>query len=238
MVHNYSEQEAEFEVVTDIPNSSGSNSIKVPANQALPYELRVFALLSGISSRTIHFINKADKSFTWYSVQMHVKAPPAESSIDMSVEVRKALDFEINLVNPTTNKVLVYRVRFDGLGLKGDSTIELQPSESKKYVLKYAPMISQSSKGMIRFSNDELGEFWYELNLVAIESPPITLPEMTSPLGKSSIQTVTLVNPLNKTVEVTVNVSNKRDFGVIRYKNGKWECEWKISYYLSLSIST
>ncbi len=54
-------------------------------------------------------------------------------------------------------------------------------------------------EGTIVFYNDDIGEFWYQLTMTAVEPPPINL-DFECELGKCHTQTITLDNPSNEFV--------------------------------------
>lgn len=66
-------------------------------------------------------------------------------------------------------------------------------------------------EGTIKFFNEDIGEFWYKLNLVALEPPPISL-DFECELGKSHTRLITLDNPAN--VIVSDREATKKQFTI------------------------
>ncbi|KAJ3220965.1 Cilia- and flagella-associated protein 47 [Clydaea vesicula] len=213
LVKNYGDSEAEFEVVTNLPNAQGLSMLKVPANETIIYETKINPLISGKYAKHIYFVNKIDSTYSWYNLQLIVKPPPREDVISLTVQVRKSIDFQLKLTNPLLTKI-EYQVELSGKNLKGDSFVKLEYDEEKLYNLSYVPMVPQKSTGFVKFLNEEIGEFWYELALEATDCLPFILPEMNCPLGKCCFQIITLDNPLNEVIVYDVNNSNSRDFRV------------------------
>lgn len=63
-------------------------------------------------------------------------------------------------------------------------------------------------------TDTQLGEFWYEVSMTAEPAPLIQLPQLSCELGTLASHTVTLDNPLDKTVQLTCSCSNARNFSV------------------------
>ena len=61
-----------------------------------------------------------------------------------------------------------------------------------------------------------MGEFWYDLVLVATPPAPTTLPHMEAPLGTTTTQILTLSNPTDAVIELMPSCSNPENFMVRR----------------------
>lgn len=57
--------------------------------------------------------------------------------------------------------------------------------------------------GSVKFFNEDVGEFWYSLDLTAVEPLPINL-LFECELGKSQTQCITIDNPANETVSCLI----------------------------------
>lgn len=69
--------------------------------------------------------------------------------------------------------------------MHGKDNFTIFPSETGFYELIYSPIKVGRRKGMITFIQENLGEVWYELNLVAEENPVVRVPKMKAELGKN-----------------------------------------------------
>lgn len=108
---------------------------------------------------------------------------PSECSITLATQVRSEIMVELNLSNPL-KKPATFSCLIDGAGLKGSANVTVAPGEIMVYSLTYFPLFSAPvHRGAITFSNPDIGEFWYQLDLEALESPPIELPEMACAIG-------------------------------------------------------
>lgn len=67
-------------------------------------------------------------------------------------------------------------------------------------------------KGGLSFLNDEIGEFWYALEMTATEADPIVLQDIEAELGKMGSTQLSLENPLGENIELAVYVSNPTNF--------------------------
>jgi hypothetical protein len=81
--------------------------------------------------------------------------------------------------------------------------------------------------GTVRFFNEDVGEFWYQLNLTALDPPPIKM-EFVCEFGKSHLQTITIDNPSDQMV------SNNLQSGLSTSVWSKIKINHKI-FYIPLS---
>jgi hypothetical protein len=139
-----------------------------------------------------------------------------ETLLKLSTVVRSEISVVLNLTNPLKTPA-AFTCLIDGVGLKGASSVTVGPGESLVYSLAYYPLISAALySGTIKFINEKIGEWWYGLELEAIESPPRALEDMSCALGKYVTQTILLENPLSTDLEFDVLLSNTRDFRIMQ----------------------
>ncbi|KAI9094050.1 hypothetical protein DFS34DRAFT_665616 [Phlyctochytrium arcticum] len=213
-VPNFGDSDADFDVTTDVPFSSGAASIKVGAGQTGEYELRVLARASGKHNATVAFTNRADETFVWYVVALSIQSPPPESTLEIITTVRQPATVDIPTINPLDHPV-TFSVKLSGNGLAGDKTITLQAREELTYQLSFEPMLRMKTSGSIKFHSEEIGEFWYQLRLEAVDAPPVTLSSMSCALGKCCFNLLPLINPLSKPIHLSLSLANSRDFGLL-----------------------
>ena len=53
----------------------------------------------------------------------------------------------------------------------GDPSFSLEPKAVSTYNLIFSPLSPAETAGNIGFLNEKVGEFWYDLNLIADENP-------------------------------------------------------------------
>lgn len=68
--------------------------------------------------------------------------------------------------------------------------------------------------GNIGFLNEKVGEFWYDLKLIAEENPIQNLAMLECELGKMAFHTVDLENPTAKEILLDFKNSNPTNFEV------------------------
>lgn len=76
-----------------------------------------------------------------------------------------------------------YEVVILGESLNGMSNITIQPHQTYKYEVYFSPMRIFTGKGTLSFSNNRLGETFYELKLNSEEHPPTKVSYMKAELG-------------------------------------------------------
>ena len=86
------------------------------------YEFSVMCPISGIMSGSISFTD-SDGFTIWYTMDVEVTAPQAESTIIVESVVRKAVSVEIGLENPLAED-LIFNVNIEGDGVFGDSLLQ------------------------------------------------------------------------------------------------------------------
>ena len=211
-VPNITFDEVTYAVETDLPFVSGDPRLTVGKMELGRYVLHINPQLSGKITGSVTFI-APNKQYVWFVVQATVLRPPPEDTITINAEVRKGVVCEIGMSNPK-NRPVDFTVRRRGDGLHGDDIFTLEPNQQGAlYQLAYAPTKAGEYDGVLSFNNDDMGEFWYKLHLVAKEAAPTSL-SFHCELGKSTSQEVVLENPTSHECVMTVNNSNEVNFSV------------------------
>jgi len=204
-----------YNVGTDLQYLSGATTANVPISGVGAYEFSIMCPVGGIMSGSITFTDPKSGNMFWYTLDIEVTTPKAESTIEVESEVRKAVAVNIELENPT-NEELVFQVFHEGGGLLGDSTYLLPPGNFTGavpgYELIFSPLETGENDGRVSFVNDRVGEFWYKLHLVATEGQSVILELMESMLGVASPTPVAIENPLEQEVQLLVEISDPLHF--------------------------
>ena len=87
------------------------------------------------------------------------------------------------MANPTSEEMTL-EAQVDGCGLSGAPSITLPPHCRGVYELVYFPSIVGSFAGRLVFYSAAVGEFWYELSLVATKPEASSLEHMECELGR------------------------------------------------------
>ena len=122
---------------------------------------------------------------------------------------------DIQLVNPLDD-VVVFEVSLNGDGLLGEAEFVLAPKETATYELVYSPLLPTKTRGTAVFFNDVVGEFWYDLELIAEGAQPEELPPMECELGRTAQATVKIDNPTGQEVILKHRSTNKINFKVLQ----------------------
>ncbi|KAJ3348205.1 Cilia- and flagella-associated protein 47 [Entophlyctis luteolus] len=210
-VFNYTKQDAYYDVISDIPQKKSASPVLILANSYVDYRLEFKCIKVGISSNIVMFVNRTDESYVWFVLRIKVQPAPCVETIHMTTVVRSGTVAEIKIVNPTDSK-MEYQTKITGDGLHGAARIVVDSNADEVYTLTHAPLIAKKSRGSIVFSNPQIGEFWYDIALDAIDAPPVEVQKMTAPLGKCSSQTIFVQNPINCEVIIHVTLSNTQDY--------------------------
>jgi len=143
--------------------------------------------------------------------------PKPQQVLTLTCEVRKAVAVDIQLVNPLDD-VVVFDVALNGDGLLGEAEFVLAPKETATYELVFSPLQPSRKKGTAVFFNDVVGEFWYDLELVADPAPPEELPIMKCELGRTITTTVRIDNPTGQEVILKHRSTNKINFKIVQQR--------------------
>jgi hypothetical protein len=155
-----------------------------------------------------------EERFVWYMVEIKVEEPEPEQILSLETFCRKALAVEITVVNPIS-ETTVFEVIINGDGLLGESVFHVGGKEVGKYELLYSPLLPGEGLGSLSFVSDKTGEFWYKLQLKALEPDPVELEMFECELGKTAIQYVTIENPAPDEVILKYQTTNHLNFSIV-----------------------
>ncbi|XP_077977423.1 cilia- and flagella-associated protein 47-like [Glandiceps talaboti] len=147
----------------------------------------------------------------WYSVEVISQPPEPEKTLEIMCAAQSAAIVEVSISNPTSND-LVFDVTVEGEGVSGAETMTLAPAQRAMYQLNYAPAIVGEFSGSLIFQNEQVGEFWYDLQLIAETPSPVILPHLECELGKWTRQYIQLSNPTEETLELKPKNTNMNNF--------------------------
>lgn len=216
-VRNYAAMPATFEVESDLVHISGPSALQVEGRGTGEYELTFQPLQAGQVTGCIMFRDTHSGHFTWYTVELLVLPPKPQQMLTLTCVVRQAVAVDIQLVNPLDD-VVVFEVALNGEGLLGEAEFVLAPKETATYELVFSPLLPSNSKGTAVFFNEVVGEFWYDLDLVAERAPPEELPALQCELGRTAQTTVSIDNPTGSEVLLKHRSTNKINFKVLQQR--------------------
>jgi len=210
-VPNHGFEEVTYTVETDLPFVAGEPKLTVPKSDRKDYILHLSPQLGVPTTGSITFYTP-QRQYVWFVLQVNVKRPPPEDKITVSCEVRKGVVAEIGIHNPT-DKAIDFVVRRRGEGLLGEDVVSLDPQQKSMYQLAFAPTKAGEYDGIVSFNNDDVGEFWYQLRLVAKEAAPTPL-SFQCELGKTVSTEVVLDNPTDQECIMTLANTNTENFTI------------------------
>ncbi|EKX37711.1 hypothetical protein GUITHDRAFT_116187 [Guillardia theta CCMP2712] len=201
-----------YKVECDLMGVSGASQFLVPSKSVKSYELFVLMPRGGTFKGSITF-TAPNNEYVWFTLEVNANNPPPEQTLELRTRARTAVAADIPIVNPTPEEV-TFDVLLNGEGLLGQPSVTLAPSGTTTYELIYSPLIAGGRQGSLTFINDEMGEFWYEIKLMAGEPEVMDVPSFSCSLGRSIDTQVSIENPLPDDVMLLVDNSNPVNFTV------------------------
>ncbi|RHY34023.1 hypothetical protein DYB32_001211 [Aphanomyces invadans] len=203
-----------FTVESDLPYVGGASQLVLPGpNVTALYKLTFNPLIGGTYFGSITFTNTRTKEYCWYTIEATVTPPSPESTLEMTTTVRSMVGMEISLENPL-DRAVVFDIALKGNGLFGPTQFALEAQQTGIYQLLYSPLLPGNTTGSIGFTNDDVGEFSYLLNLHATPAPPIQLEDMQCAVGDVVSQPITITNPMDTPIALDIVLSNTRNFRI------------------------
>jgi hypothetical protein len=208
------EKIVDYDVSTDLQYIYGPDKVNIPLSGG-EYKFSVFCPMSGVMSGSMSFTDGNSGNTIWYTVDIEIVAPTAESVINVETAVRSAVAVEISLINPIKEE-LTFTVKIDGDGVFGDTIFTIpalgNEDDTPKYELVYSPLLPGQSQGKISFSNEKVGEIWYVLNLNAMKAPIKEVDMVECMLGAQQRIEIALENPLATEVLLEPIISDPQHF--------------------------
>ncbi|XP_071320696.1 cilia- and flagella-associated protein 47-like isoform X2 [Trachinotus anak] len=223
-VPNYSQDKLTLKVVTDLSVVSGTPSLEVKPGHSAPYILAVSPWKRGKQIGCVSFVETDDiqeadndkghvlgRYEVYFSVEVICEPPAPIKVIDVRCAAQSSVAIEIPVSNPR-GELLMLDVYLEGDDLSGAKWVSIPPQDTHTYKATFSPGRVGKSTGSVVFQSELVGEVWYQLELYALPPPVITLPQTCCQLGKWTRQTIPLVNPTAKTLELIATNSNPRNY--------------------------
>ncbi|XP_041127618.1 cilia- and flagella-associated protein 47-like isoform X2 [Polyodon spathula] len=172
--------------------------------------------LRRLSDKASHTLDSKPicKAYTvWFSLEINSLPETSLQTLTVQCAVQDTVGVEIPITNPI-NESLQLDVLLMGPGLIGEGSLVLRPKEKRSYLTKFSPAVIGRNTGCVIFQSDVVGEFWYELELIAEKPVATTLPELQCELGKWTREFIPLVNSTDETLELETVNSNPSDFSL------------------------
>jgi len=199
-----------YTVESDLVGMTGDAELVVPPHETATYDLQIMMPRGGTFAGSVTFL-APNGEYIWFTLEISAENPPSEQTVQLRARARTAVAADITIVNPL-DEAISFDVQILGTGLIGAPTVNLEPKGSTIYELIYSPLVQGREEGSLTFVNDDMGEFWYALELLAEEADPVTIPEISAELGKWKTTKLEVENPLGDDVVFRVHNSNPTNF--------------------------
>jgi len=204
----------EITVESDLLYVSGPSTVTMEKGaKGLDVALTVTPKQAGVYNGSVKFTAPSGE-FAWFTVEVTAEPAPPVQELEINTALREAVGLDIAISNPLDVDV-IFDVYIAGDGLLGDVAVALGPGESSTYELVFSPLNYGVWDGRITFSNQDAGEFWYQLQLSADKPAPIVLEGMECEIGKSSVQVLTMENPIGEALELELANSNSQNYEIV-----------------------
>ncbi|XP_071186802.1 cilia- and flagella-associated protein 47-like [Salvelinus alpinus] len=219
-VPNYSQHPLTCQVVSDLSIVSGPPTLDITPGHTVPYTVSVSPWKRGKHTGSMSFLavesetgtgNESRPYEVWFSIEVICDPAPPLKVLAVHCAVQSSVAVEIPLSNPEAEPLDLW-VCLEGEDLSGDTRVCVPPQSSLNYTVTFSPAIVGKRTDSVVFQSELMGEFWYQLDLLA--QPPVltTLPQSSCELGKWTRLYIPLVNPTDETLELGMVNSNPRNF--------------------------
>ncbi|XRB21165.1 FAP-47 protein [Pseudoscourfieldia marina] len=228
-------REVRYSVFTDISFVSGGAELVVPAapapgtggghssgahNDGEPkppptteYKLRALPPRSGLYTGCVTFLDTMSGQYCWFVLDVRVSRPPAEDIVRLKCPVREAVVASVSVSNPLDYDVTFAVSTVDCPGVIVEPTFEIASKSSSTFDVIFSPLVpGHITNGLLFFSSDIEGEFWYRIDAEAEPAAPIALAPMTSEVGLRTETTVSVTNPTAEEIVLSLSSDNPRNF--------------------------
>ncbi|XP_029603297.1 cilia- and flagella-associated protein 47 [Salmo trutta] len=219
-VPNYSQHPLTCQVVSDLSIVSGPPTLDIKPGHTVPYTVSVSPWKRGKHTGSVSFLavesetgtgNESRQYEVWFSIEVICEPAPPLKVLAVHCAVQSSVAVEIPLSNPEAEPLELW-VCLEGEDLSGDTRVCVPPQSRLNYTVTFSPVIVGKRTDSVVFQSELVGEFWYQLDLLA--QPPVltTLPQSSCELGKWTRLYIPLVNPTDETLELGTINSNPRNF--------------------------
>lgn len=202
----------DYSVSIDAYGVSGANKIRVEPNSRATYVATVKPVLGGIYAGCITFTDQ-NRHYIWYTMEIEYQGKKNTRNYEVTGTIRKDNQFEIEIEN-TSNERIDYKVMIKGEALSGPNLFTVPAHSKLNYSLSFFPLRVFAGDGSIIFTNSKVGEILCKLTTFASEPPQTKLKQILCEIGKSFEKIITLENPSNKPVKVTLQPFSSETFNV------------------------
>ena len=111
-------------------NAAGEQEIIISPQSVYDYKLNINPLISGQFTGSVTFTGNGH--YRWWTITLDTDTPKALGTVDLVSPIRKAIAFDIEIVNPLPENI-TYEVIVQGEALSGDPWFSVLPGGSSVY---------------------------------------------------------------------------------------------------------
>ncbi|XP_067158936.1 hydrocephalus-inducing protein homolog [Apteryx mantelli] len=177
-VSNWLNRPQRFLVIVDIlkPEKLESSSvlqgleyIDVPGSTQKDYKLTFLSYKEGVFSTKVTFLNEVTKEYLFYMATFKATASGPISTIELVTPIRKTVSSSIRVDNPLSVPV-TFVTDCKVLDINVPPLFTVPALSEADLVFEYQPLKMGESTGHLVLQSNDLGSFYYNLNLKATES--------------------------------------------------------------------
>ncbi|KAL5255873.1 hypothetical protein ACHWQZ_G011188 [Mnemiopsis leidyi] len=221
-VHNWLRVPQRFIVIREIlkpdrpdpaTNLKGFDYIDVPGLSERDYKLHFEAYKEGNVHSKITFKNEQSGEFQFYFVTYKVSTAGVIDTIKLTAPVRQSVSHTIPLYNPLSVSVTLNTQLHNSTEISLLPTFTVPASSEGLFSFEYMPLKAGRSDAKIVFNSVDLGQYIYEVELLATPAGPERALIFKTGLGNSQVLQARLINYSKTKVDYTSKTDNA-DFHV------------------------
>ncbi len=187
------------------------SSVTIRGKDTVPFSFEVLSNRAADLRGALSFTTSSGE-YLWFAIELHAQPPDPEATISLETRCHQPVATELSITNPD-DVAVQFGVELRGAQLFGDSVVMIGPRESVNYQLVYSPLVPGTGTGAAFFVSDD-DDFWFEIELTALDAEPVHLQPFEAEVGHNVTQTITLDNPLDSAVRFTARNSNPQNYTI------------------------
>ena len=174
----------------------GANQIDVPSMASREYPLRFFSNKEGMRGAIVKFINESTGEYMFHEIGVEVGAAAVQDAFKMEAPCRQVAKKIISIDNPLKDGAVTFGEdwwKCDNKNVKLRRIGEMAGNKEGTFELEYRPLVATvgAEKAELSFDIEELGNYKYNLDLVAMPPSAKYQLRFECPLGGKQTETFT-----------------------------------------------
>lgn len=207
-ISNPISQPIEFEVRIVGEGLLGERFVRLGPNESSVYELIYSPLRPEVGDGKITFTNSEAGEF-WYKINLDAKKPPPLVLDQIECEIGKTASVSFTIENPTGESIRLKATNSNltNFALENTEELVMGPYAQLNLTMTYtASAVDVEQSSSLVLQHPRVAD--WEFVLCGIGLPPTTMPSTNfyAPLGQEISDPVTLRNPFERSIDVTVKL--------------------------------